>query len=254
MSANATICPKCNHEHDRPTSECEKCGGIFAKQRRREERSNTSDEFEYGFKLLLLDPQRLFIQQQHLHWWEILLNWEQRNEYWVQNGDGRLVGSIVEQGKGLIAALLRVFAGSHRPFSISVLSNEDEEVLEFSRDFFFLFSDMNVVGPTGRRFGRVRRRFAILSRKYDLEDGHGRVFAQIRSPLFRIWTFPILDASGRERARISKKWSGFTKEAFTDADNFGVDFGDGRWTPEQRAVIFAASIAIDFDFFENNQQ
>ncbi len=203
---------------------------------------------------MILKPQRLFIEQQHRHWWEILLNWEQRNEYSVSNGEGRLVGWVVEQGLGLAAALVRIFAGSHRPFEVAVLSTEKELVLEFSREFFFFFSDMDVKLPSGQLIGRIRRRFALFNRIYDLEDQRGVVFARINSPLFRIWTFPVIDASGREQAMIAKKWSGLGREYFTDADNFGLDFGSGQWTPEQRAVVFAATIAIDFDFFENNQQ
>ena len=54
-------------------------------------------------------------------------------------------------------------------------------------------------------------------------------------------------------ALISKRWGGGLREIFTDADTFMVDFGNGIWTEEQRQVIFAAAMSIDFDFFENNQ-
>ncbi len=53
---------------------------------------------------------------------------------------------------------------------------------------------------------------------------------------------------------ISKKWQGFIKEGFTDADRFLVDFGsEQEWTLSERAVLLCAAISIDFDFFENNQ-
>ncbi|MFO7699843.1 MAG: phospholipid scramblase-related protein, partial [Acidimicrobiia bacterium] len=175
-------------------------------------------------------------------------------EYRVRDPSQRVVGWVVEQGRGLAAALVRVFAGSHRPFEILVLSPEEEPVLEFRRDFFFLFSSMEVRGPAGQLLGRIERRFSLLNRVYDLIGPRGQLFARIESRLFKVWTFPVLDPSGVERARIAKKWSGWGKELFTDADNFGVDFGPHPWTPEQRAVIFAAAIAVDFDFFENNQQ
>jgi len=256
MSPGLTSCPKCAHQQSAPREDCERCGVVFAKvgQQRRSPARASADGFSHGFQQMILEPQRLFIEQHHRHWWEILTSWEQRNEYSVNTGEGRLVGWIVEQGQGLSSALLRVVAGSHRPFDVAVVSTEQEVVLEFSRQFFFLFSDMEVKLPSGRRLGRIRRRFALLNRIYDLEDQYGNVFARINSPLFRIWTFPVIDATGREAAMIAKKWSGLGREYFTDADNFGLDFGTGRWTPEQRAVVFAATIAIDFDFFENNQQ
>ena len=58
---------------------------------------------------------------------------------------------------------------------------------------------------------------------------------------------------GYSEAEIAKKWGGGLREIFTDADTFRVAFGAGSWTPEQRTVVFAAAISIDFDFFENNQ-
>ncbi|OXB63998.1 hypothetical protein ASZ78_014762 [Callipepla squamata] len=50
--------------------------------------------------------------------------------------------------------------------------------------------------------------------------------------------------------RISKQWSGFLKEAFTDTDNFGVSFPmdlDVR----MKAVMLGACFLIDFMFFES---
>jgi uncharacterized protein YxjI len=239
-------------------SECERCGVIFAKigQARPTQPPPTSPPplADNPQMQSMLSSDRLHIKQYHRHWLEILTNFEQRNQYDVTDVMHRSVGAVVEQGSGFFAAVVRILAGSHRPFEITVFDSNNQEVLEFSRQFFFLFSDMEVKGPLGQPYGRIRRRFAVLRRLYDLEDKHGRVFARINSPLFKIWTFPIKDDSGRELAVISKKWSGMGKEMFTDADNFGVDFGNHPWTAEQRAVIFAAAIAVDFDFFENNQQ
>ena len=200
----------------------------------------------------LLSGQRLFIEQRWRAWYEILLNWEQRNEYAVSGADNRLLGHVVEQGAGIAAALARVLLGSHRPFDIAVLDpGANEVVLEFSRPFFFLFSNMAVQSPAGRFMGRVRRRFGLLYKIYDLEDDEGP-FAQIQGPLWRPWTFRVIDGDGAEVARISKKWSGLGREYFTDADNFLLDFGEVSWSLNQRAVIFAAAMSIDFDFFENN--
>ena len=49
--------------------------------------------------------------------------------------------------------------------------------------------------------------------------------------------------------KISKQWSGFLKEAFTDADVFGINFPidlDVR----MKAVLLGACMLIDFNFFE----
>lgn len=196
---------------------------------------------------------KLFIEQHWRAWYEILLNWEQRNEYSVSNGT-RLVASVVEQATGLANAIARVMLGSHRPFEIAVLEpGRNEPMLEFHRKFFFLFSDLEVQTPAGRVLGRVQRRFGLAYKLYDLHDEEG-VFARIAGPMWRPWTFRIVDADNQQVALITKKWSGLLREMNTDADNFLVDFGDAiDWTLPQRAVIFAAAMSIDFDFFENNQ-
>lgn len=65
----------------------------------------------------------------------------------------------------------------------------------------------------------------------------------------------IFDMKGHEVGKISKQWSGLGREAFTDADNFGVSF-PLELDVKVKAVILGAVFLIDFMFFEttNNQQ
>lgn len=110
-----------------------------------------------------------------------------------------------------------------------------------------------VLGVSATRIGRVRRRFGILHKKYDLVDETGQTFARIKSPAWRLWTFPVTDTLGVNQALITKQWGGALREMFSDADTFMIDFTGGRWDEGQRAIIFAAALSIDFDFFEKNQ-
>lgn len=207
-----------------------------------------------GLQRLLGDSQVLLVEQHARQWLEILLNWEQRNEYAVTGVNNALVGSVVEQARGFGSALARLTLGSHRPFEICVLEPGTNEVmLEFRRPFFFLFSNLEVQSATGRLLGRVERRFGLIAKKYELLNAEDEIFARISSPAWRPWTFPVLTVEGEECARITKKWSGLAREFYTDADNFAIDFGTMDWSLEERAVLFAAAISIDFDFFENNQ-
>ena len=128
-----------------------------------------------------------------------------------------------------------------------------EVALTLSRRFSFFFSTVRVESGQGRPLGHIRRRFGLLWRVYDLEDERGRVVARIKSPIWRLWTFPVLDAHGQTMGQISKKWAGFAQEYFTDADNFQIDFGKHAWTAQERALVLASAVLIDFDWFENNQ-
>jgi hypothetical protein len=183
---------------------------------------------------------------------EVFLGFETRNQYLLFDASGAPCGSVVEQGTGLAALLKRWILKSHRPFLIHVADASTKILLEFSRPFFFFFSDISVRTPHGPLLGTCHRRFGILTKIYDLRDPQGQIFAQIRSSVFKIWTFAVRDAAGNEVARISKKWTGALKEYFTDADNFMIEFGQHPWTAAQRAVILATAISIDLDFFENN--
>jgi uncharacterized protein YxjI len=196
---------------------------------------------------------RIFVKQ-HKEWAEILVRFETRNKYVMMDEAKNELGQVVERGGGLLHVLRRLVLQSHRPLEIDVLDRDGSVVLRLSRSFFWFFSELNILSGEGERLGSVHRRWALLSRRYELRDNLSVVFADIVSRFWRIWTFPVIGRDRMGKAEITKRWGGLLREYFTDADTFCVDFGDFDWGTEQRAVIFAAAIAIDFDFFENNNQ
>jgi uncharacterized protein YxjI len=203
-----------------------------------------------GSTFLATQPQLSLRQRRE--WVEILIDFEMRNQYVVRGAGGEEVGTLAEHGGGLGRVLTRWLLRSHRPLDAVLCDLMGSGLLRLSRPFFFLFSDLHVSDADGKPIGSVHRRFGILHRKYDLRDSFGRSFARVSSPIWRIWTFFVRAEDGRD-ATIGKKWGGLLREVFADADTFGVDFSQATWTAEERAVIFAAAVSIDFDFFENNQ-
>ena len=194
---------------------------------------------------------QLFVCQRK-EWAEILIDWETRNQYTVMNSQQMEVGTVIEKSGGASAFMARTFLRSHRPFEIGVLDSTGGLLLKLVRSFFFFFSTLEIEDSLGATIGRVERRFGVVHRKYDLYDQSGSLFATIKSPLWRIWTFPVRSSRGLGEANITKRWGGGLREIFTDADTFMIDFMQGEWTDNERRVIFAAAISIDFDFFENN--
>jgi len=194
----------------------------------------------------------LFVQQKK-EWIEIVVDWETGNKYAILDPNKNPLGYMAEESGGFWNHIKRVLLRSHRPFLVRILNPSGHPLLKLNRAFFWFFSDLDVVDSEGSRLGSVHRRFGIIYKKYDLKDATGQIFARISSPIWRWWTFPILDTTGEPRAVISKRWGGALREIFTDADTYRVEFGMHPWTWEQRAIIFAASVSIDFDFFENNQ-
>ncbi|MCB0359182.1 MAG: hypothetical protein KDD44_06090 [Bdellovibrionales bacterium] len=108
-----------------------------------------------------------------------------------------------------------------------------------------------MVYANDQTFGSVQRKFSVLNRELVVEDAMGSERYRIQGPLFRPWTFYIL--RGEERVgKITKKWSGFVKEALTSADNFAIEFPHDA-SPEDRAILFGAVFLIDFAYFENDR-
>lgn len=198
--------------------------------------------------------QNLFVQQKK-EWTEIIIDWETSNRYAVMDDNKNVLGMIAERAGGVGALLKRLILRSHRGFEVDVVNQDGSLVMRLERSFFFFFSDLYVSDAQGQSLGSIHRRFGILHKKYDLKDKTGRIFATIASPLWRLWTFPVSDTRRVvQDAKITKRWGGVLREMFTDADTYCIDFGQGVWEPDQREVIFAASISIDFDFFEDNQR
>jgi uncharacterized protein YxjI len=194
-----------------------------------------------------------FFIHQKKEWTEIIVDFETKNQYEILDAEGSAVGTVTEVSSGFGGFLKRNFFGSHRSLDIRVHDGDGSPVLRLARAFFFLFSALDVVEEGGAKLGRVERRFGVLYKKYDLFDSHGRCFAKVRGARWRLWTFPIRHENGVAEATVSKKWGGALREVFADADTFRVAFESGSWTREERWILLAAAISVDFDFFENNQ-
>jgi uncharacterized protein YxjI len=187
--------------------------------------------------------------QQKKEWGEILTGIEGRNKYQVvgDNGEPLYFAGEVEGGFGVF--VLRMFLKASRPFTIELKSPSGVTALRVRRPWRFWLSHADIEDGEGRLLGSVQQRFAFFARVYDVLGPTGEVLAQLRGPFFKPWTF-ILEEVGREVGRIQKRWSGFGKEMFTDADNFGVTFNDVH-DSRLRALAVGATFLIDFVHFEN---
>ena len=62
--------------------------------------------------------------------------------------------------------------------------------------------------------------------------------------------FKVMSLDGEQQVgKVTKQWSGFLKEAFTDADNFGINFPMDL-DVKAKATMLGAVFLIDFMFFE----
>lgn len=195
------------------------------------------------------DAYRCLTVRQRVRWFEVLLSFEQGNQYVVYDQHGAPVLHVRELTSDLLALVRRLLLGPIRPF-VALVSDVAtlEPVLRLRRPFRFFFSRLEVQDAGGYSIGAIQRRWSWLRRLYDVEDEAGRVVATLFGPLLRPWTFEIVIA-GEARGRIHKRWSGLGRELFTDADNFGVDLELVTDT-RLRALSFAATVLIDVVHFE----
>lgn len=200
--------------------------------------------------LTLLQRHSALRVRQTKEWGEILIGIEGRNRYQVVGDDGQTLFIAGEVGSGLGLLLLRSFLKGRRPFTMELKTTGGATALRLRRPWRFWLSHMDVEDGEGNLLGSVRQRFTFFRRIYDVHGPSGEVLATLFGPILKPWTFKI-EQNGREVGTLQKRWSGFGKEMFTDADNFGVTFGDLR-DARLRTLIVAATFLIDFVHFENS--
>jgi uncharacterized protein YxjI len=195
--------------------------------------------------------QRLSVRQRK-NWMEIITSFDARNKYVVYDESGNPVFHVEEQGSGFGSLMKRLFLRNLRPFTSHVEDLAGQgNLLVLRKPFRFIFHRLDVHDSAGNHLGSIQKRWTWFRRKYTIEAPDGREIASLYGPFFRPWTFKIqLPGTEQEVGMIQKKWSGLLKEAFSDADNFWVDFGSVD-DPQLRAVLFAATALIDIVHFEN---
>lgn len=178
------------------------------------------------------------------------IGFETRNKYEIRTADGTPIGFAAEQQKGFLGILLRQILGHWRSFEIHVFDSSRRLIVSANHPFRFFFQRLEVFEqPSGQYLGALQRRFSIFSKRFDLEDEHHSVVMEVRSPIWRIWTFEF-KAFGSVRATLRKRWSGFFKEALLDADNFELVFEDSQLSYKYRLLLIAAALFVDLQYFE----
>jgi len=178
-----------------------------------------------------------------------IFGFETRNRYQIQTEDGQQLGYCAEPKVGFGDAIMRQFFGHWRVFNIVGTNMDNRQVFRAHHPFRWFFQRLDVFGAGDRPVGSLQQRFAWLNKKFDFLDTRGRVIMTMTSPFWKIWTFPI-QKNGRDVSIIEKKWSGLSKEIFTDADNFRVHFIDGKLTADERLLLLAGAVFTDLLYFE----
>jgi uncharacterized protein YxjI len=194
------------------------------------------------------DLQTLTVKQRK-NWWEMIFSFEAKNRYVVLGNRMGAAFEVEEQGEGFGALLKRLFLGTARPFTAFVTdARRDSLAMRLHRRWRWFFPFMDVHDGEDQPVASLEAQWAWFQRRYTVRDAQGTTLGEIVGPFFKPWTFE-LTVGGQVIGHIKKKWSGLLKEAFSDADNFEVEFAadvDPRW----KALSLAAAVLIDVVHFE----
>ncbi len=179
-----------------------------------------------------------------------LFGFETRNKYEISDHNGLTIGFAAEQSRSLLGFIFRQLFGHWRRFDILIFTPQRQPVYRARNRFRIWFTRIEVAHVSGAPLGAIQKRFSLFSKKFDIEDSQGRIQLTVRSPFWKIWTFPV-SSNGIERAVIRKKWSGALTEILLDKDRFRIDFTDASLTQDHRALLLVAALFIDLEYFES---
>lgn len=209
----------------------------------------------------LLQVDHLLVKQK-VELLETFLGFEGNNKYKIYNSAGQELFKAKEDTD----CCTRNCCGANRPFDMEVCDLGENEIIHLYRPlrctsclFPCYLQVLEVYSPPGNLVGTVEQEWSVCAPKYSVKDAQGNVALTIEGPVCTFTVcgsdveFQVLSPDGStEVGKISKQWSGFLKEAFTDADIFGINFPvdlDVR----MKAVLLGACMLIDFNFFEKTK-
>ena len=178
---------------------------------------------------------------------------ELTNEYAISDADGNKIGAVVQVGQGKGRKVLRALTNVDQFLSLKLEISDanGNVVLRVERGAKFLKSKIAVSDGSGKTIGNINQENVIGKIHFSLEAG-GRTIGSINAENWRAWNFNIKDHNGREVARVTKKWAGVMKEAFTTADNYFVEIPEPIDEP-LRSLVLAAALCIDTALKQNER-
>lgn len=175
---------------------------------------------------------------------------ETRNKYQIMDENKKPIGYAAEQQKGILGFLFRQYLGHWRRFDVHFFTADRQLLMVGHHPFRWFFERIEISDTQGHRLGAIQKRFSILTKRFDVENEKGMTIMEVSSPIWRLWTFTFMN-QGQKIAEVKKKWSGFLAEAFTDKDNFVVEYVDPSMNEKEKLVVMASAVFIDLLYFEH---
>lgn len=207
---------------------------------------------------------QLLVHQQ-IEIFEMMTSWETCNRYQVKNSIGQQIYFAAEESD----TCMRQCCGPSRGFVMHITDNMGQEVIRVNREFkccagWNCCAGMNccameitVEAPVGEVIGSIKQECSFCAPTYGVYDKDGNRILGIEGPVCFCQAiccptdidFNISGGDGTNVGKISKQWTGYFKETFTQADNFGVNFPRDL-DVRIKGTLLGAVFLIDFMYFE----
>ncbi|CAL1673212.1 unnamed protein product [Lasius platythorax] len=203
----------------------------------------------------LMDLDYLFVNQK-IELLEAFTGWETKNRYAVSNIRGEPVFYVAEES----SICSRMCLGKYRSCEFSVYDRDRREILHMTRPFRCdscccpCYLQVLEVYSSGILLGSITQEWSLWRPIFYIRNASGQPVLTIKGPIIRFCVevnFEIKSLDEKHRVgRIQKQWGGFTREFFTDADRFGINF-PRNLDVNIKAVLLGACLLIDFMYFED---
>lgn len=179
------------------------------------------------------------------------------NKYAIKNKMGQKVFAAVEVND----CCIRNCCGSTRPFELQITDAHHQEVIRLSRPLQCdscccpcCLEVLEVSEPPGNVIGLIVKDWSIFWSSFSIKNETGETVFKIKGPCcsFRISgnvEFKLLTLDGKQVGKISKQWSGFAREMFTDTAILGINFPEDLDVRMKAVMLGALFLIVSLIFF-----
>ncbi|KAM9033675.1 phospholipid scramblase family member 5 isoform X1 [Sarcophilus harrisii] len=202
----------------------------------------------------------LIIIHQQVELLEMILGTETSNKYEIKNHLGQRVYFAVEES----ICFNRNFCSPLRSCTLRVTDNTGREVITVHRPLRCTscwcpcyLQELEIQAPPGTIVGYVVQKWDPFLPKFTIQNESKEDILKIVGPYATCGCFGDVDFEVKtinEKitiGKISKYWSGFVNDVFTNADNFGIHV-PADLDVKIKAAMIGACFLFDFMFFEHS--
>nr|XP_040125859.1 phospholipid scramblase family member 5 isoform X2 [Ictidomys tridecemlineatus] len=206
------------------------------------------------------DELDLIIIHQQVELLGMILGTETSNKYEIKNGLGQRIYFAVEES----ICFNRTFCSTLRSCTLRITDNSGREVITVNRPLRCnscwcpcYLQELEIQVPPGTVVGYVAQKWDPFQPKFTIQNANKEDILKIVGPCSTCGCFGDVDFEVKTMnekltiGKISKYWSGFVNDVFTNADNFGIHV-PADLDVTVKAAMIGACFLFDFMFFEHS--